>query len=833
MNTKKQKAILISETNEVITNQNKFFVKEFELRELIDRYKGNKGFINGTTFLAVILLILAILIITGVIASIYVKAVTPVTGLILVLLGLWIFVLSITLRRFITFLFKTPRFFLPQYENISIDLQENIPSDLKEMNTLLFLSPDALEGLVLISQQQAKSFLKLSKVRELLTRIGLEEKYVLDLSSVAIDTKLLSQVLSHALFYAIELDSVNIDVEHIFLGLLVTLNEDKQLSKKYQISFDDVIKVTEWKSAYHRLKFDNNPFNIYVKYKKGLGIADYWFTGFTFYISKMSTNIIDFLKYNPGVYNIAHKEKVIKLIAAILKPQTPNALLVGDAGTGKTSVIYGLAQNIINGDVPSVLLNKQIYSIDLNKMLANVSEVGGVPIFMKLLENELAQNPEIIFFIDDIALLLEGAINRELLIQLLSVLAKYNIPIIATMTFAEFNAFKTQYATLAMNFEVIEIPEASEDATYSILTTKVYDAERKYKIHVQFPALNEIIRLTKLYLPAQRFPKKAITVFEKACILASANSQKVLTKDIVARAVEDVSNIKVGVENKEKMNELLNLEQKIHKQYINQKNAVQELVSALKRSRMQLSNPKKPIGTFLFLGPTGVGKTYLAKVAAKEFFGENHRVIRVDMSQYKLPSDIYQILRTLSEVKLSPYSLILLDEFEKAHPEIHDIFLRMFDEGVIKDEHGEDLYFTNSIIVATSNIGSQQILEFANDYEKSKQVIKALLPQYLKPELINRFDSVIIFRPLDKEELMQVTELLLKELQQTLESQHIKLLWNDVLLSSIVEQAYDPLMGARPIKRFIEKKVKTVIADYILQYKTKYGTSPEVVDLSG
>ncbi len=760
----------------------------------------------------------------------------------LILLELILFAIGIGIG---VFAFWKLAFVKPARYMINVVYQKRCHLGEPVYNILDFLAEDSLEFLhLLYTKKYSKIPHKFDCVKDVISRVALEQFDLAELveyykqkqslvvaSSKGLEIALLKETVLWAVYYSIQFGAVYITPDILFVALIRALDAKELLSGRFHASLEDMEKVAHWHANNLRVRFLHKRLNIFAPYIRKQGIVDSWFVGFTYYISKMSTDIVEQLRYNPGVYNLAHPGLDQKLMEVLLKPVTPNALLVGEPGTGKTSIIYGLAQRIVEADVPQALLHKKIYSIDLNKMLSFVREAGGVGQFMQYLENELKQDPEVIFFVDDIALLFEGETNRQLLLQLLTLLAKYNIPVVATMTFTEYTKFKVDYSTLAVNFEVIEVPEASEEATYTILTTKIEPAERKYHVKILFPALSEVIYLTKVYMPADKFPKKAIVIFDKAVALASAAHSKFLTAEFVKKAVEDTVKIKIGANDKETINKLMHLEEHIHARYINQEFAVHELVEALKRSRLQLSNPNKPIGVFLFLGPTGVGKTYLAKIAAEEFFGTRHRIIRVDLSQYKMPSDIYQVLNILSQVRLSPYSLILLDEFEKAHPDIHDMFLRMFDEGVIRDQNGEDLYFTNSLIVATSNIGSREILQAGTDYKKAKQIITSLLPTYLKPELINRFDSIIIFRALTKEELIKVADLLMKQLRFELDKKHMRLLWDDTVLKVIVEKSYDPMMGARPIKRFIEDKIKTLIANYILAYRSKYGKNPEVIDL--
>ncbi len=735
-----------------------------------------------------------------------------------VLVGVSLVALGGIVMVFYKMLFRNPR----AYREIRLDqlfLRKPTPI---EASLSAYFTLDTFEALYLFYTDRFKELSRRPYAKEAFEYLGINpEDFKASLSSNKPD---ISFVIEKIYKWFTSTTDVYIGPEYVMAAIMVLVCKEfknRPMIPKLYVRYHNLFRALGF------VKDILNPESIYLS---PAGIADSWSSGFTFYTLQLATELVSYLKYSPGIYGIVHLDSINRLIEVLLKQEHPNALLVGDVGNGKTSIVYGLAQRILSATVPDALKDLKIFAVDFNKLLSSVSKVGGLANFLKLWEQELQLSPNAAYFFDDLGVLLSTEANRELLIQILNLLIKYKRPIIATMNTSNFNSFVKQLSALADNFEVIQVPEASKEETYDVLLSKIPFYRDQYKVKVVIPSIYETVRLSAQYMPNVRFPKKAVVVLDKACALAAVENKKVVDKDTILKALEALSGVKIGVAKGEEKR-LLNLKQAIYKRYVNQEQAVEEVVEALKRARLGIANKKRPIGVFLFMGPTGVGKTYLAKVVAAEYFGTEHKVIRVDLSQYKLESDIYQILQILSQVRLSPYSLVLLDEFEKAHPSIHDMFLRMFDEGVIKDQNGQDLYFTNSLIVATSNLGSREILSNAGDYTKLKEQLMRLVLEYLKPELVNRFDGVIVFRPLSKEHLKKIADLLLAELAERLKAQGIQLVYSDDLLTRIVESSYDPAMGARPIRRFIETKLKSQIADYVLRFKAENSYVPNVVDL--
>jgi ATP-dependent Clp protease ATP-binding subunit ClpC len=355
-----------------------------------------------------------------------------------------------------------------------------------------------------------------------------------------------------------------------------------------------------------------------------------------------------------------------------------------------------------------------------------------------------------------------------------------------------------------------------------------------------FPAIKGIISLCSKYLPAIPFPEKAIDVIDELAVLASQRKEKIVFLKDVEKIVERKAKVPIGEIEEAEKRKLLRLEELIHQRIIDHEEAVKEVSEALRRARAEITVRKGPIGSFLFLGPTGVGKTETAKALSEIYFGSEEKMIRLDMSEFQNLSDIPRLLGGPGEegllttpVRERPFSLLLLDEFEKAHPKILNLFLQIFDEGYLTDGMGRKVSFKNTIIIATSNAGAEIIWEKLRETQKL-EIIKEELLSYLiqnkifTPELLNRFDGIIIFKPLTKESLLKIAELLLKKIQKQLKEKEIDFVITEPLKEKIVELSYDPKFGAREMQRVIQEKVGNALARAILSGRIKRGMRIEI-----
>jgi len=373
-----------------------------------------------------------------------------------------------------------------------------------------------------------------------------------------------------------------------------------------------------------------------------------------------------------------------------------------------------------------------------------------------------------------------------------------------------------------------------------ILENSVLVLEHKYKRFVSFPALREIVSLSKRYMSSIPFPKSAMGLLDEVMIHAASTKDKVILPKHVAQIVSEKTEIPVGEIKVKEKEVLLNLEKLIHQRIINQDQAVNEVSAALRRARADFTVRKGPMGTFLFLGPTGVGKTEACKALAQIYFGSEDKMIRLDMSEFQNVTDIPRLIGSPGEegflttqVRERPFSLILLDEIEKAHKNILNLFLQVLDEGFLTDGLGRKIDFKNAIIIATSNAGYQIILQALQDKTDWSEVRQKLL-DYLfeeaifRPEFINRFDAAVVFSPLSKENLLGIAELLLQKLKKNLKAKEIEFVITTSLKEKIVELGYNPTFGAREMRRVIQDKIENVLASALLSGKIKRGDRAEV-----
>ena len=414
-------------------------------------------------------------------------------------------------------------------------------------------------------------------------------------------------------------------------------------------------------------------------------------------------------------------------------------------------------------------------------------------------------------------------------------LALISFQVVAITTFEGLHKNIEQNPSVLALFEKVKVSEISKRETLMILEDLALKLEVKSKKFISYPALRDIINYCEKYLPAKPFPEKAIDLLDETMAYLAQTKDKILLPKHVVKIVTEKTRIPIGEIEAKEREVLLNLEVLIHQRIINQEEAVKEVSAALRRSRAEVTARNGPMGCFLFLGPTGVGKTETSKALSEIYFGSEERIIRLDMPEFQSVSDIPRLIGSPGEegllttkVREAPFSLILLDEIEKAHPNILNLFLQVLDEGHLTDGLGRRVDFKNSIIVATSNAGYLLILEAIKQRIEWSQVKEKLL-DYLfekaifRPEFINRFDAVVVFKPLTKENLLDIAELLLQKIKKNLALKDIEFVITPFLKEKIVELGYDPAFGAREMRRAIQDKIENILALSILKGELKRG----------
>jgi SpoVK/Ycf46/Vps4 family AAA+-type ATPase len=608
----------------------------------------------------------------------------------------------------------------------------------------------------------------------------------------------------------------------IATALMITSPVTLEYFRQQNLSRDNMLDVYSWLDR--NLVYSMQPKPFFG------GIGRDWTSGFAPNLEEFSQNISLIIEKGGGYSHFLAHTDVLNGITHSLS-QGIGVALIGPTGIGKTSLIYGLAERLLEGHDKS-LEYYQIISLHASLILS--AGAGRLEQLMVTLLSEAIKAGNLIIFLDDAQLFFGNGPGAFDLSQiLLPIIQNRRLKLIAAMTPHDWQSLRASNEALASHFTPITLQEPSMDDTIKIAEDSAIMLEHQNNILISYDAIREAYRLSGHYIQDQAYPGKTIALLEQAVPYAV---QKVLTAETVQSSIEKMIGVKVSKADAPEAAILLNLEDKIHERMINQKRAVNVVASALRRGRAGVSNPKRPTGSFLFLGPTGVGKTELARSLAATYFGNEHQLIRLDMSEYQRPEDISRLLASssarevnlLTSIRQQPFAVVLFDEFEKAHPTILNLFLQLLDEGQLTDDTGRPASFRNTIVIATSNAGSAAISKRIQTTGSLDGFERTLIDQLIsdelfKTELINRFDEVVLFRPLSQKELASVAKLMLKEVNETLVEKNIRVELTDDALEVIVKAGYDPEFGARSMRRIIQKTVENVVAVKILSGQVAAG----------
>ena len=618
---------------------------------------------------------------------------------------------------------------------------------------------------------------------------------------------------------------------------------------------------------------------------------------------------------------IGRKEETERVIQILSRRTKNNPCLIGEPGVGKTAVVEGLAQKIIAGDVPEILKEKRVVSIDISSMVAGAKYRGDFEERIKKCLNEVKKAGDVILFIDEIHVIVgagsaEGAIDAANILKPL--LARGEIQVVGATTLNEYRKYIEKDSALERRFQPITVNEPSIEDTISILKGLRDKYEAHHNVKITDEAIVSAAELSARYINDRFLPDKAIDLideasskvrlktytqpdtirkleerlqtiikekeeaikvqeFEKAASLRdeehkvkeeldSQNDKwkQKNTKEVKHIGTEEIAEVianwtgipvsKIGETETEK---LKNLEKSLHNRVIGQDEAVEAVAKAIKRSRVGLKDPKRPIGSFLFLGPTGVGKTELSKALAESLFGDQNAMIRVDMSEYMESHSVSKLIgsppgyvgfdeggQLTEKIRRKPYSVILFDEVEKAHPDVMNMLLQILEDGRLTDSQGRTVNFKNTVIIMTSNVGARMITdkkalgftlqeekgESNTEYERIKKEVMAELKKTFRPEFINRIDEIIVFHKLTEKEIDQIINIMLKEVTERLESQGIHLEVEKSAKELIAKRGTDTTYGARPLRRAIQNLLEDVLAEEILEGKLKSGDTAKAVE---
>jgi len=564
------------------------------------------------------------------------------------------------------------------------------------------------------------------------------------------------------------------------------------------------------------------------------GIGRDWASGFTPRLNQFGHNLSVTIEHSGAHFGTLVDSPGVLDVKAAFSHGAHAIALVGADGIGKTSHAYALAQNVLAEAQDPVLQHKQIIELDASGIVSAASQPGQLELILNGLMNEAAHAGNIILFLDDAQFFFHGGPGSFDATQILiPAIQSRMLQIIFAMTPHDYESLRASNMAFAGLLTPVILREKSEAEILQILADSATQLEARQKVLISYSAIRSAYSLSGRYEVDMAYPGKAIRLLEQSI---PHSIEGIIAPASIEAAIEQTRGVRVGAAAPVEADQLLHLEDEIHKRMINQTRAVEVVANALRRARAGVSNPKRPIGSFLFLGPTGVGKTELAKAVAATYFKDESSMIRLDMSEYQQESDVTRILSDgqhetkslILSVRQKPFSVVLLDEIEKAHPNILNLLLQMLDEGQLTDTGGRVVSFKDCVIIATSNAGADSIRHHIEQGEQLEQFETAFTDELInsgqfKPELLNRFDEIVLFRPLTPTELAEVVKLMLADVNKTLATQNISVELTGAAIERIVEAGNDPRLGARPMRRALQKAVENTIANKILKQEANPG----------
>lgn len=690
----------------------------------------------------------------------------------------------------------------------------------------------------------------------------------------------LKEVMDMAENYRKILKDDFLSTEHILIGIIEHgKNFVASLLRKYDLNTERFLSILKQIRGDHKVDSETAE----DKYQS---------------INKYGIDLNDLARKDKLDPVIGRDKEIQKCIETLSRRTKNNPVLIGDPGVGKTAIVEGIAQKIVKNEVPENLKNKRIIKLDLSRLLAGAKYRGEFEERLKAVIDEVKSSNDIILFIDEIHTLVgagaaEGAMDAANMLK--PELARGEIQLIGATTISEYRKYIEKDAALERRLQPIYVDEPDIPTTIEILKGLRPKYEKFHNVKITDDAIEYAVKLSKQYIPFRFLPDKAIDLIDQACAKIKTQESKipphltqleekinklneelnwavlnqqyekaasiqielkklqkeyeeqynkfkkeyplknVVDKEVIALVVSELTNIPVSSLTQDEREKLLKLEEIMHQRLINQEEAINTISNAIRRARTNLKDPNRPIAVFLFLGPTGVGKTESAKTLAQALFGDSNMLIRFDMSEYMEKHEVSKLIgappgyvgyeeggQLTEAVRRKPFSVLLFDEIEKAHFEVFDIFLQVFDEGRLTDSHGKTADFRNTIIIMTSNLGSDLIRDLAQKgktYEEIKEQVIKHIEHRFRPEFLNRIDEIIIFKPLTTTEVMKILDILINNLNQKLKENQIEVELTDKLKEYILKKGYSVVYGARPLKRVFQKVIENELAKLILQNK--------------
>lgn len=676
-----------------------------------------------------------------------------------------------------------------------------------------------------------------SVIRDLLHQHDV--KYFNSLLGIAPDFKssslLEGDILEKAKLLVLQVSGKYIHGIDFYAAYLLLLDSQNKILFDNDVVEEDVVVVLSW--VRKQFKTDSRMHGELTF--SGSGVFDFFVYGWSAQLARYASNFTQEVLSQKRIEPIGRVREYDLLVTALTKSSSSNALLIGQPGVGKTSLISQFVLDSDSSRLPKSISNKIVFKLYGERLLAGVNNEGDLEARFIDLFSELSHAGNIIVYVPNIENIFGGGgINIDISGVLADYLKSNKIKIIGSTTLDAYHKYIYPKQEIKSLFDIIEIQEPDMDDVKFMILEKSKELERINKISISYGAIKEACKLSDTYVnDGTAMPGRVIRLLDDTISYSLTHGISNISKKDVRDFMQTKTKIVLSEPTQQESEKLLNLEQEIHKRIVSQNEAVTAISDAMRRVRSGMKDEKKPIASFLFLGPTGVGKTETAKALAYSYFGSEDAMIRLDMSEYQTPESVERFLGSNSSggqstiidtVMSNPFSLILLDEFEKAYPRILDLFLQVLDDGRLTDNIGRTASFNNTIIIATSNAGSEFIREAYQGNASSINVKDALLEKVqqsniFKPELLNRFDDVIVFSPLSETDAIDVARLFLDEVITKVAEQQITLTYDDSVLRYIVEHAYSVEFGARNLRRFIEQSIENQLSKLLLSRALSHG----------
>ncbi len=637
------------------------------------------------------------------------------------------------------------------------------------------------------------------------------------------------------------------------------------------------------------------------------------------YLKRFGTDLTELAKEGKLDTVIGREREIERTVTVLSRRTKSNPVLIGEAGVGKTAIVEGLAERIVKNDVPGVLIGKRIIQVDLSTMVAGTKFRGEFEERIKGVIDEATENDDVILFIDELHLLMgagaggEGAMDAANILK--PALARGQLQLIGATTMDEYRKNVEKDKALSRRFQVVIVEEPSAEVTLKILKGIKAHYEKHHGVKIPDEMLEMAINMSGRYINDRYMPDKVIDVIDEAAAIAKVATDKKegseykklkvrlreaeekmaelaekddfdaadvcraeaekckkqlkelgnkkdeampeLSEDNLALAISLKTGIPVAKVHGSELVMLKDLEGHLRRSVVGQDEAIETVAKAIRRGRSGIADERRPIGSFLFMGPTGVGKTELARVIAREVFGGENALIKIDMSEFGEKHNVSRLIgapagyvgyedggKLTEAVRRKPYAVVLFDEIEKAHPELFNILLQILEDGVLTDGQGNKVKFNNTIVILTSNLGAEEMYreselgfvakgakekrELNAEYEASKIAAMRALKKVMKPEMINRLDATLVFRPLTRANVERIFDNLVEELKKRLAAQKIGLKIAPEVKEMLIDEGYDPKNGARPLRRVIEDKVETLLAEKVIAGELEPGAIVEV-----